>query len=1068
MKKIISRLCISSAISLVLFAVLGGTLFYSLKNGIGFDQSTFGGVTLRNFHLSLDKKLNLTIGEIVLTGTKNLPQKKLTLSRIKKALVSADFAGKWFDSILLKKITAGNTRASLTYRGKGEGSLTVNDPAFSLDADVTLSGDELDFALKQFESIDYRSRMTGKIRVDMKRYTATADIDFDLAGALPLQLHCVADRNALSFEGSATEAIRDIRPVVELFSLDHDIQPWITDYLKGSSFQLHTIKGIIPYKTPEKVFDTLYASVTVKDTEYSFDQKLPAIKSPVTEVVFEKGILKIHPQTPTYAGLDGGKSWLDIDFNPHEPVLTAYIVTQAPLGGEILALLNCYGIRLPFKQTKGVTDGDLTLKINLAHLDVHAVGVFKVAAGTFEYDQQSFQVQNSEITLLDDDITIKDVQIGFQDMVRMKAAGTMKIASKKADIHVTVEKVDVPLEESRLTLDTSGQPFTLEYHWMPEGEQVTASASAWKIGTLSAKAAGFTAPFKAEDFSGNLPATQIAVSPAVRFLLSGDFNLKKMEFNLIADLQSWESEGLKLNQAHFPVTVVYGKTLDIASAADSGWLIQGHTVRMAPFKAQYANKSLSILQAGLTVGDFFNGAFHGTLTLPSGRSSFVFDNVDIGNKDKDSFDLSGRNLQAELTKNDDAVTLAIPELGLSYTRKQAAGWEFHVEDFGKLYDRSAFMQKYRLNKGSVDIWAPSDNPPYLFSGNITSAYEFLVKDNIPASDYTFKGQYGNDGWVVTVNNDLQMQYTDRIRITSNDLGFNMSALRSYLADHPADEKAPRKIPDMDLQANKCMIYLNPLQNAPADTLRIHSDDGHLTGQLRFGKGRAEVEMNSTDFTLIGQDFDEKFIEMMLKDSKFIGGKLSFYVSGLWEKFKGVVRIEDSILKDGAVLNNVLTFINTVPDLITFSLPEYSLQGLPFNQLYVGFNYDTSSIDLNTFSLESNTMDMTGDGVIHLPENTIEMNIDLIRKTKQNIGKIPLLGYILVGDEKQPSITLSVRGDLDRPDISTSAYKEIVKTPFNILLRTISLPSRLLQQMEVESPDKGAAASEHAPENNLKN
>jgi len=62
----------------------------------------------------------------------------------------------------------------------------------------------------------------------------------------------------------------------------------------------------------------------------------------------------------------------------------------------------------------------------------------------------------------------------------------------------------------------------------------------------------------------------------------------------------------------------------------------------------------------------------------------------------------------------------------------------------------------------------------------------------------------------------------------------------------------------------------------------------------------------------------------------------------------------------------------------------------------------------------------------------------------------------------------VRGDLDRPDISTSAYKEIVKTPFNILLRTISLPSRLLQQMEVESPDKGAAASEHAPENNLKN
>jgi hypothetical protein len=1059
MKKTITKLCISSGISLALFAILGGALYFSLKKGVGFEHCSFRGITVSGFHLKLEKKLNLDIDAIVLSGTKPVGKKKLTLSRVRKAITCADFAGKWFDAIQIKKITTQTTTASLSYRGQGEGALIIDDPSYSLDTDMALSGESLNFDIRKFESIDYHSRMTGKVQVDLKRNTASADIDLDLAGTLPLQIHCEADRHALKFAGSGKEIIRDIRPVVELFSLGPDIQPWITDYLKGSAFQLHTIQGTIPYKTPATVFDTLYAKATVKDTEYSFAQKLPPIKSPVTDVVFENGILKIYPQTPTYAGLDGGKSWLDINFNPHEPILTAYIKTQAPVGDAIVTLLDDYRIYLPFKQTKGVTDGDLTLKINLEREDVEADGLFKVAAGTFEYDKHAYQVQDSEISLHNDDISIRQVTVGLQDILRMKAVGAMKIASRKADVHISVEKVDLPLDNTRLTLDTTGQPVSLEYRWKPDGEMLTASASAWKVGGVSVKADGFSAPFKALDFSLKLPATRIEVLPTTRFLLSGDCNLEKQEFNLVADLQSWESEGLKLDQARFPVTVVFGKGLDIASTTESGWLLKGKAVRLAPFKLRYADKNLSIGQAGLAMSGA-NASLSGGFDLASGRGSFVLDRLEIGNTSTDSFDFSGRNLKVELKKNDDSLTLSAPELGVSYTRKQASGWQFHVEDFGKLYDQSAFMQKYRLNKGAVDIWGPADTPPYLFSGKISSAYDFLVKDNIPVSDYTLKGEYGSNGWVVTINNDLQIQNTDRIRITSNDIGINISAFQSYMADHPRDkdDKTPRKIPDMDVQANNGTIYLNPLQNAPADIIRIHSNDGQLTGQLRYRKGKAEVEMNSTDFTLVGQGFDEKFMDMILKDSKFIGGKLSFYVSGLWEKFKGVIKIEDSVLKEGAVLNNILTFINTVPDLITFSLPEYSLQGLPFNQLYAGFNYDNDVINVNPVSIESNTMDMTGAGLINLSDNTIEMNIDLIRKTKQNIGKIPLLGYILVGDEKQPSITLNIKGDLDSPEISTSAYKDIVKTPFNILLRTISLPSRLLQQIDEAASDKGAVPS----------
>ena len=120
----------------------------------------------------------------------------------------------------------------------GSGSLTVNDPAYSLDTGMVFSGSMLNLDIRQFKSIEYRSQGSGRIEVDIDRNTLVADIQLDLAGTLPLRLHCEADRDQLSFEGSGTASVHTIRPVVELFDLGPDIQPWITDYLKGSSFTL--------------------------------------------------------------------------------------------------------------------------------------------------------------------------------------------------------------------------------------------------------------------------------------------------------------------------------------------------------------------------------------------------------------------------------------------------------------------------------------------------------------------------------------------------------------------------------------------------------------------------------------------------------------------------------------------------------------------------------------------------------------------------------------------------------------------------------------------------------------
>ncbi len=1052
MKMFISRLS-KICFFVVLVCVIGAAcLFFALKRGISIGEYRLGEIAVSHFHLRLQKKLSMTVGDIHFVSDSKAQGRTYDFSRIQRAMTYIDLALKCFDSITIKEITFDETLAGFVYKSDGTGVLTVKNPAFSLKTNFAVSGPRLTFDIDQFQTFSYRSQGSGRVMMDVSRTKFTGDLKMKLADTLPLQLHLQGDRFKLTFDGKGAEAIKDIRPVVELFALGSDVEPWITDSLKGASFTLDTIKGTIPFAAPEKVLDSLYGRATVQNCEYSFEPKLPPIKAHFVNVIFENGVLKIFPHQTFYAGVDAGRSWLDIDFNTDDPILTAFIRTNATLGNEILNLLDFYQIHLPFKQTEGLTDADLTLTIDLVNLKVGAEGNFRVMSGSFAYDNKVYTITDSTVLLNDDDVTIKELNIEYQDFARLKVDGKIDVLTDKSDLKIVLDKFDVPFQNKKLSLDVSNKKVFLQYHRDGENETLTVSKSHWKIGTLPIEMEGFSTSVKTTDLSGTLHEIPIDFKPYARILLSGDFDLKKPTFHLVADIQKLDSGDVKLDQPRLLLNLDKISDFEISSDKRSSWQIKGKKILIDPIKLNYARQKLSFSQIGLHLEDFLTASLHGTFDIAAGKGAFLFDQLAIDNLGKNAPDFSGKNIPAVLAVRDGTISATIPDLGISYQRKPDAGWAVHVEALGKLYDRSDFLQRYNLNQGSADFWQ-SGSGPLMFSGTITYPYDFLVKNNLPVNVYDIKGQYDAGVLDANINDELHLHYADRMQVSSTGIGYNFSALRSYLEDHLGkdNENSDDDIPDFDLLADKTALYLNHDQSAPADRIQIHSEGGKLTGQLQYGKGKAELEMNNVNFTLLGQDFGEKFLDGILKDSQFIGGKLSFYVSGLLTKFKGVMKIENSVMKNGVILNNIMAFISTVPDLITFSLPGYSLQGMPFRRLYAGFSYDNHAIDVTAFAIESNALDMTGTGQINLVKNSINMNIDLISKTKKYISKIPLLGYLLVGDTKQPTVTLNVEGKLDDPAVSTSVYKEIVKTPFDILLRTISLPGHLIQQLE--QPEK---------------
>jgi hypothetical protein len=193
------------------------------------------------------------------------------------------------------------------------------------------------------------------------------------------------------------------------------------------------------------------------------------------------------------------------------------------------------------------------------------------------------------------------------------------------------------------------------------------------------------------------------------------------------------------------------------------------------------------------------------------------------------------------------------------------------------------------------------------------------------------------------------------------------------------------------------------------------------------------------FYIDGHDFNDNFMEHLFMFSDFKGGSFSFQAKGESDSFDGIMRVENTILKDYKVLNNILAFVNTIPSLATFSLPNYNTQGLPVKEGYAHYSYNKGILNVDNFTLNSPEMKILGEGHANINTQTLLGTLTLKTDLGAKLSKIPMVGYILFGEDGSISTTVTINGKLDDPKVETAIAKEIVTAPFNILKRTLVYP-----------------------------
>jgi hypothetical protein len=1038
-------------VSLALFIFLvGSSLFFTLKDGLFLNHLDLPGLEVEKLYIKWDEKLEIAAERAYVTKSNGREDAPFDYAAIAKTLRMVGAFKTYVASVDIAELHLDGASGSFSFNAGKTNEIALDSEGYRLHAGIRFIGDYFRLDLKTFEDKNRRVKLSGSVVTDLQQDDIFADMNISFADIDGIRFYGHADRGALAFSVKTANPLTDIRPIIDSTGLPQKISKWIVDYGKSRSIVLHSLHGSIPYNDPKALLKNLYAAATCYQLSYRFHQKLEPIHTEKTELHFENGVLNILPKQARFYGHDGGESWLNIDFTAPKTTLNAFIRTDAPLDENMLNLLRTYRIDLPFKQLEGVTRADLTLAIILATAHTEAKGRFLVDSGRFSYMGLDLGVSDASVGLVGADVAIDTLSLDYDNRLKAELTGTLNPVKKHGSLRLTTGKASFG-DGNRTIALVQEQPLHVDYIITPGQDRILFEPSRWRHRGIDIAVDAAAVPFDYSASTATLDRVPFRINSAVSATASGAINFKQESADLLFRVQELHYESLRLDQPQMTLTARYDKTLRLSHPDPTTFDIGGSKLRIgtAAFDINASQTHTSAID--LRLGEAVHADFSFTLEHETGSADLFVTTLEMEHNATGARFSNRYPLTAIASLNEAGFYLGCNDPQL-YFGLDASGWELDLFSLSSLSKHLPLLRRYALDEGEVRLEHAKDAPDYRFGGSLNLLYPMLVQNEEPVTAYSFEGNTTDGFTRMRINDALHVDINKTVQVTTEGVGFNLGAIINYI-NATTQTKNGGRAPVFTLDAANSYIYLTPQRRAEADTIHLQSSDGVLDARLTHGSGNAVFKLDQGLFSLHGENFGDRFMRRLLSLAEYRGGSMSFHVNGTTTNAHGIVHVQDTVVKDYRALNNILAFINTVPSLATFSLPHYSDKGLEVSDAHASFHYDNGLVSVDGLNVDSHEIDIIGSGTVDYINSTIDMQLNLITDAGENISKIPLVGYILVGERGDVTTTLKIEGDLENPKVTNDIAENIVISPFKMLMRTITLPLKILELPEKKSEKK---------------
>jgi hypothetical protein len=1012
-------------------------IFLALLEGFTISHLKFGDVKFEQLYLKWDNRLTVKIALIDLNDLKH-DNEPITLEPLSKVTNAVEWMEQWVSTIDIDAIQYHNTSTLVHYRKNQVGTIKVNHKNEDIHGKFYLTSNTLKMSM--FSQHDSNITLHSTVELYLKTQKLNVFGELTLPNTPTLKLYAKGDQKKITLDITTDRSFTTLNNIVDFLNIDPQTKPWITQYAKARQLTLHQCHGSFLYDKPQQLIQSLIIKASVDDARYTFAPTIAPIIAPKVDLLFQKGILYISPKEGSFYTTPTQKSYLYIDFNPVHTLLNAHILTnQAQLNDSILNLLQYYKITVPIRQNSGLCNVDLKLLIDLNNFKTTAKGKFIPGNSELQLSNFIFQTMGGIVTLDTTRVTFSGFDAMYKNNLHAKVEGNFDAHTGKGDVQILPISCTPTGNATAIALLTLHSPVIAIYHIDPKQDSIQLFPSQWKIFGETLNVEGFTIPYDYKNSSATIKKLHYWITDQVDGMLEGTITADKWWLRMFVN--KFSSNDLILQDKQYSVTLSNDKNgLNMTSHQPSNWALNNQNFSLSAFKILAIDNKILFNNIITKIDGIVEGSISGEYLWNQDQGSIVLSDMTPLNPSISGYVNLHKSQKFLFTTHDDQLTIHSQSFGVDFTTMQK-GWKITVPDISLLSNNSPLLRQYKLSDGHADLLYYPDEQRYTFNGIINYPYHLMIINGHSLSSYSFNGSYQHGKASLKVNDRLQIEYGDSVNIKAHNIGIHAPELARWL-DIPhesTDVKNSSASKPIHLYASNSYLYLMENRKVLADTLRASLDMGDLDAQMEHAKGSAQLRMKDGIYYVKGEHFNDTFMENLFAFSDFKGGDMSFELTGKVDDFQGVMKIENATLKEFKLLNNILSFVNTIPSLITFSVPNYNANGLPLKEAYSHYTYRNKQFMIDNFTLDSPELKMVGEGNINFKEDSILGTMTLKSDLGSKLGRVPMVGYILFGNDGSLSTTVNIKGKLSDPTVETAIAKEIVTAPFNILKRTITYP-----------------------------
>nr|WP_103628867.1 AsmA-like C-terminal domain-containing protein [Campylobacter concisus] len=258
-----------------------------------------------------------------------------------------------------------------------------------------------------------------------------------------------------------------------------------------------------------------------------------------------------------------------------------------------------------------------------------------------------------------------------------------------------------------------------------------------------------------------------------------------------------------------------------------------------------------------------------------------------------------------------------------------------------------------------------------------------------------------------------------------------------------DNKTSEQSTPLELLARNGDIILKDLNK----TLPFNSFSAEKKGKSTSlnglaQQGRVGYFNDEKSINLDATDISGEFINDLFGIKSFEGGKFRLKLLGENSKnFKAEVRFFDTFLKDYIFYQRLLSFLNSVPSLLSFKTPDFNDKGFTVKNGKILLTRNGDMIEFLAIEMIGTSADIGGRGTIDLKSKKINIDLELklLKDASSIIDKIPLVNQIILGKDRSLSTVIAIRGTTDKPEYSTQILQDALLSPLKIIRNVIQAP-----------------------------